>query len=292
MIKSMTGYGRGEFKVGDKEFLVEVRSINHRYLDFFIKVPRKISFLEEKVRKYVSNVLSRGKIDIFITYENYGDDSKSVIIDEFLSKSYVNALKDLSDKFSLTNDSSASLIANFPDVLKVQKGDEDENELWSLLESALKKGMDSLIEMRSTEGEKLKKDILKKLEVINKEIDNVSVHSNKVVSDYKERLETRLNELLEQKSVDENRIATEVAIFADRCSIDEELVRLKSHVNQVKKTLEIEKPIGRKLDFIMQEMNREINTIGSKANNLDITNSVVEVKCEVEKIREQVQNIE
>lgn len=288
----MTGYGRGEVKVGDKEFLVEIKSINHRYIDYFIKIPRKISFLEDKVRKYVGDFISRGKLDIFVTYENLNDESKSVLLDEPLSKAYVAAIKSLRDNFGLNDDISTSLIASFPDILKVQKNAENVDELWHVLEIALDQCLKSLVKMRMSEGEKLKISVIEKLDLIESQLDLINCYSGKVVLDYKERLEARLEELLGQQTLDENRLAIEVVLFADRCSIDEEIVRFKSHINQFRETLEIKQPVGRKLDFILQEMNREINTIGSKANNLEITKSVVEIKSEVEKIREQVQNIE
>ncbi|MEN8907735.1 MAG: YicC/YloC family endoribonuclease [Clostridiales bacterium] len=292
MVKSMTGYGRGEFKLDDKEFLVEIRSINHRYMDFFIRIPRKISFLEDKVRKYINSNFSRGKFEIFITYENYNDSSKDVLLDKPLTKAYINAIKELQGITDLKDDLSVSLIANFPDVLKVQNEKEDTDELWKLLELALKKAVDSLVDMRINEGNKLQESIKEKLKIIELKLEAINNNSDKVVLDYKKKLEDRLKELVKQETIDETRMTTEVAIFADRCSIDEEIVRLSSHINQLEENLSIKKPVGRKLDFILQEINREINTIGSKANNLEITKNVVEVKCEVEKIREQVQNIE
>jgi uncharacterized protein (TIGR00255 family) len=292
MIKSMTGFGRGEFAQGGKEFTVEIKTVNHRYSDVFIKMPRQMGFLEDKVRELVSKGISRGKIDVFITYYNYSDDSKSVIFDEVLAKTYISAVEALRDKFALSDDISVSLIAKFPDVLKVEQNEEDEELLWSILKIAVKNALSSLVKMRENEGEGLKNVLLDRASYIEGIISEISQRAPEVPKEYKNKLETRIKELLDQQTIDENRIAMEVAVFADRCSIDEELVRLASHIGQMREALLIDQPVGRKLDFLIQEMNREINTIGSKANDLTITRNVVEIKSEIEKVREQIQNIE
>lgn len=292
MIRSMTGFGRGDCQEDGKEFQVEIKTVNHRYSDVFIKMPRQVGFLEEKVRDMVGKAISRGKIDVYVTYNNSGDDSKSVMFDEALAKTYISAVEALRDKFGLRDDISVSLISKYPDVLKVEQAEEDEDKLWLMLNAAVENALSSLINMREIEGEGLKTDLLARALYIEKILREISLRAPEVVREYKLKLETRIKDLLEQQNMDENRLAMEIAIFADRCSIDEEIVRLGSHLGQMKETLNIQQPIGRKLDFLIQEMNREINTIGSKANDLAITRNVVEIKSEIEKMREQVQNIE
>lgn len=292
MIRSMTGFGRGDCQEDGKEFQVEIKTVNHRYSDVFIKMPRQIGFLEEKVRDLVAKAISRGKIDVYITYNNFGSDSKSVMLDESLARTYITAVEALRDKFGLRDDISVSLISKYPDVLKVEQTEEDEDKIWLMLKTAVENALSSLIAMREIEGEGLKTDITARALYMEKILREIAVRAPEVVKEYKLKLDTRIKDLLDQQSIDENRLAMETVIFADRCSIDEELVRLGSHVNQLKDALGSQQPIGRKLDFLIQEMNREINTIGSKANDLAITRNVVEIKSEIEKMREQVQNIE
>ena len=292
MVRSMTGFGRGEVSRDGKEFTVEIKTVNHRYLDIFIKMPRQISFLEDRVRELVSKAISRGKIDVYITYANYGDDSRQVTIDEQLAKAYISALEELRDRFSLADDISVSLLSKCPEVLKVEQVEEDGEQLWEILKTALDDAVASLIRMREIEGEAMKKALLERADAIEVVIGKIEARAPEVPRDYKTKLAERISDLLEQQVADESRIAMEVALFADRCSIDEELVRLKSHFGQMRQILDMDQPVGRKLDFLVQEMNREINTIGSKANDLEITRYVVDVKSEIEKIREQVQNIE
>ncbi|AEV69314.1 YicC/YloC family endoribonuclease [Acetivibrio clariflavus] len=292
MIKSMTGFGRGKSQADGMECLVEIKTVNHRYSDIYIKIPRQIAFLEDKVREAISKSISRGKVDVFISFEDFSEDSKSILIDEGLAKTYISAVQQLRDKYDLQDDISVSLIAKFPDVLKVEKVEQDEEKIWKVLGEALNTAIESLVCMRQIEGEGLKNSILEKTDYIESIVKDIEIRAPEVVKEYKCRLENRIKEILDQQVVDENRLATEVAIFADRCSIDEELVRLKSHINQLRETLQTGQSVGRKLDFLIQEMNREINTIGSKANDLSISKLVVEIKSELEKIREQVQNIE
>ena len=292
MIRSMTGFGRGDCQEDGKEFQVEIKTVNHRYSDVFIKMPRQIGFLEEKVRDMVGKAVSRGKIDVYITYNNFGDDAKCVMFDEALAKTYISAVKDLREKFSLRDDISVSLISKYPDVLKVEQAEEDEDKLWLVLKAAVENALSSLITMREIEGEGLKTDLLARALYIEKILREISLRAPDVVKEYKLKLETRIKDLLDQQNMDESRLAIEIAIFADRCSIDEEIIRLGSHLSQMREALNSQQPIGRKLDFLIQEMNREINTIGSKANDLTITRNVVEIKSEIEKMREQVQNIE
>jgi uncharacterized protein (TIGR00255 family) len=292
MIKSMTGFGRGENSQDGKEFTVEIKTVNHRYSDIFVKMPRQIGFLEDKVRELVAKAVSRGKIDVYITYNNYSDDARVVTLDEGLAKTYISATESLRDKFSLKDDITVSLISRYPDVLKVEQAKEDEELLWSTLKEAVLKALDALVKMREIEGEGLKNVLLDRADYIDSIVAEIAKRAPEIPKEYQLKLTARIKELLDQQTIDENRLATEVAVFADRCSIDEELVRLTSHIGQLREALSVDQPVGRKLDFLVQEMNREINTIGSKANDLSITKNVVEVKSEIEKIREQIQNIE
>ncbi|EPR13294.1 YicC/YloC family endoribonuclease [Ruminiclostridium papyrosolvens] len=293
MVRSMTGFGRGTFSDNGKEFTVEIKTVNHRYIDFYIKLPRQIGYLEERVREVASQNLFRGKVDIFISFEDRSDNSRSVTLDEPLASAYIQAVEKLKEKYSLKDDLSVSLISRFPDVLRIEKNEDDEEHLWSVLKKALDLAITSLLQMREKEGNELRNSLLQKADYMETIISDISQRSPQVVTEYKQKLEYRIKELLNQQTVDENRIAMEVAIFADRCGVDEELVRLGSHLTQLRDILNIKKqPIGRKLDFLVQEINREINTIGSKSNDIIITKNVLELKSEAEKIREQIQNME
>ena len=293
MVRSMTGFGRGTFSDSGKEFTVEIKSVNHRYIDFYIKLPRQIAFLEERVREIVSKRIYRGKVDIFISFEDRSEDSKSVTLDEALADAYIQAIDKLKVKYNLADDISVSLVSRLPDVLRIEKNEDDEEQLWKVLYNALETAISSLIQMREKEGNELRESLLQKADNMQEIIKHISERSPEVVSEYKLKLENRIKDLLNQQTIDENRIAMEVAIFADRCSIDEELVRLGSHLSQLRDILSIQQqPVGRKLDFLVQEINREINTIGSKSNDIIITKNVLELKSETEKIREQIQNIE
>lgn len=293
MVRSMTGFGRGTYSENGKEFTVEIKSVNHRYIDFYIKLPRQIAFLEDRVREVVSKSLFRGKVDIFISFEDRSDDSRSVTLDEALANAYIQAVEKLKDKYSLKDDISVSLVSRFPDVLKIEKNEDDEEQLWNVLNKALNLAVASLVQMREKEGNELRTSLLQKADYIEEIISQIANRSPEVVIEYKQKLENRIKDLLNQQTIDENRLAMEVAIFADRCSIDEELVRLGSHLTQLREILSIKnQPVGRKLDFLVQEINREINTIGSKSNDIFITKNVLELKSETEKIREQIQNIE
>ncbi len=293
MVRSMTGFGRGNCNESGKEFTVEIKSVNHRYIDFYIKLPRQIAYLEERVREVVAKSIFRGKVDIFISFEDRSEDSKNVMLDEALAGAYIQAVESLKDKYGLKDDISVSLVSRFPDVLRIEKTEDDEEQLWSILNKALEAAVESLVQMREKEGNELRMSLLQKADYMENIISQITNRSPEVVIEYKQKLENRIKELLNQQTVDENRIAMEVAIFADRCSIDEELVRLGSHLLQLRDILSIKKqPVGRKLDFLVQEINREINTIGSKSNDIVITKNVLELKSETEKIREQIQNIE
>jgi uncharacterized protein (TIGR00255 family) len=293
MLRSMTGFGRATSdEEGKGSFSIEIKSINHRYLDLNVRMPRSMISLEERVRKFIGENLSRGKVDIFINYNNYSKQSVEAKFNKSLGDSYANALEEIRERYDVRDDISVSLIAKFPDVIYVEEAEEDLDEIWQSLLSALKKSVNLLIAMREREGEKLYEDILKKCDIIKENLSLVEERSPKIVLEYKKKLTERIKELLGDTSVDENRLNLELAIFADKSSIDEEITRLYSHIIQVKETLKSNEPIGRKLDFLVQEMNREANTIASKANDLEITNVALNIKNEIEKIREQIQNIE
>lgn len=296
MVKSMTGFGRATSSEGNsRSFSIELKSVNHRYLDLNVRMPKSIISLEEKIRKVVSEKLSRGKVDIFITYKNYGDEASEANLNTALADSYFNCLDKLFKRYedkNIKNDISVSLIARFPDVVKLEEKEENLEEMWNELNVALNEALQLLVHMREVEGEKLKTDIISKCCLIESMVDKVKEKAPSVVLDYKQKLQDRVKELCDNIQVDEARINMEIALFADKASVDEEITRLYSHIEQVKNTLGLNESVGRKLDFIVQEMNREANTIASKSSDLEITNIVLNIKNEIEKIREQVQNIE
>ncbi|AOY77377.1 YicC/YloC family endoribonuclease [Clostridium formicaceticum] len=293
MLKSMTGFGRGDTQQEGKHFQIELKSVNHRYIDISVKMPKSFTYLEEPIRKIIKEKVHRGRVEVFISYKNIGDSDIKVVTDMALAQQYIEAMNEMYDRFSLEKDVAVSTIAKFPDVLKLEKKEEDQEMIWGLLEEGLVDALNSLLEMRIEEGRKLKEDLLKRLDILIGLIQRIEDRSPEIVKEYKKRLTKRVKEMLEEElEIDEARVALEVALFADKSNITEEIVRLNSHIAQFKKSMEQQEAVGRKLDFIIQEMNREINTIGSKANDLITANIVVEVKSELEKIREQVQNIE
>jgi uncharacterized protein (TIGR00255 family) len=288
----MTGYGRGTSEKDGRSFNVEMKSVNNRYLDITIKLPRHINVLEDTVRKYISQKISRGKVDIYINQECYSKDDISIRLDEQMAQAYYDAFQKIKDRFGVIDDVSVALIAKSPDVITVEKNEEDYNIIWQVLKPAVDQALDMLIDMRSKEGVKLTKDIDERCALILGMVEDVESRSPQLVEEYREKISDRIKEYLKDVELDETRLLNEVAFFADKASITEEIVRMKSHVVQLKSTLSGNEPVGRKLDFIVQEMNRETNTIGSKANDLYITNVVVNMKSELEKIREQIQNLE
>ena len=292
MIKSMTGYGRGENSTEDRKFTVEIKSVNHRYNDISIKLPRSMVFLEDKIRKTISKNISRGKTDVYISFETLSTDDVCVKLNDALAEAYFEKLVILKDKFKIESNDMLSLVARFPDVITVEKVQTEENVIWDALSPALNEAISNFIDMRSIEGEALKNDILIKAENIEKLVKEVKERAPVVVVEYKEKLTARLQELMGQVDIDEQRIATEVAVFAVRGCIDEEVTRLESHIIQLRNILDEGGLVGRKLDFLVQEMNRESNTIASKSNDINITKASIELKSEIEKIREQIQNIE
>jgi uncharacterized protein (TIGR00255 family) len=293
MVRSMTGFGRGMTREGtSRSFIIEIKSVNHRYFDLNIKIPRNLLSLENKIRETIKAKINRGKVDVFINQSIYENDDVEVYFNEKLADSYLACLKKIKDRYEVIDDISVSLIAKFPDVITAEKKEENLEEIWSNLREPLNEAIDSLIKMRENEGTKLREDIIVKCTAIGELVSQIEEKSPLVVEDYKNKLNSRIAELLNTSEVDETRIAMEVALFADKAAIDEEIVRLKSHIAQLKQTLDKDEPIGRKLDFIVQEMNRETNTISSKANDLGILNLTINVKNYIEKIREQIQNIE
>jgi uncharacterized protein (TIGR00255 family) len=291
LIKSMTGFGRGEFSQGASTFSVDVRSVNHRYSDISVRMPRAMTVLEEKVREFVAEKISRGKVDVYINYSTFGQNSQ-VKLDTNLAKAYVDSLNTLKEMFSIRDDISLSLLTRFPDIMALETVEQDMDELWLILKGALDIAFKALVEMRQREGERLKGDLLEKLAGIRVFVGNIREKSEGMVDEYKIKLYDRIKELTKDIPIDENRILTEVAVYADKSSIDEELVRLESHMEELRKALNFNGSVGKKLDSIIQEMNREVNTIGSKITDLGILNNVISIKTEIEKIREQVQNIE
>ncbi len=292
MIKSMTGFGRGESSDEIHSFNVEIRSVNHRYNDIIVKMPKHINYLEEKVKECIKNKISRGRIEVYINLEYIDDSAIEVKVDLSLAKAYKNALDDLINRLDMEDNVNLFHILNFSDVVKTERKELDEDETWTCLNLAVEEALNSLMNMRIKEGLALKSDLETQLDIMYDIIEKIEERSPLVVKDYKEKLELRIKEILNVDYIDEEKLAYEVAFFADRSDINEEVIRFKSHIKQFRESLEDEEPVGRKLDFLIQEMNREINTIGSKANDLAISNHVVTIKSQLEKMREQVQNIE
>jgi len=292
LIKSMTGFGRGEHVGSDKYVIAEIKTVNHRYSEALIKMPRQYSLLEEKVRRFILNSISRGRIEVFIKIEDTGAGARQVEVDKELALAYYKALKDLAEITGTRMDVSVVNIAQMTDVLKIEQPEEDLDSIWQDIMPALRDALGNLLGMREREGEKLQADLGNRLKFIDGMCGKIREKSSGLAAIYRDKLHNRISEILENGTIDENRIALEVAIFADKSNIDEELERMDSHLSQFGQILTEENAVGRKLDFLMQEMNREINTIGSKANDLSITQCVVELKSELEKLREQIQNVE
>lgn len=292
MLRSMTGFGRSRYESEGREYLVEIKSVNNRYSDVNIKMPRSISFLEEKVKKTITNSISRGKVDVFINFVNYSEKGKKIKINTELAKQYIEELRSLQKETQIIDNIGIMDISKMPEVLNLKIEDDDEDILWQELLECLNNAITSFLIMRETEGTKIKEDLEKRISSIKEKIGKISKISTGLVEEYVVKLEKRVNELLKTSVVDEARLAQEIVIYSDKCSVEEELTRLRSHISQFLNLINETNPIGKKLDFLIQEMNRETNTIGSKANNLEITNLVVDIKTEIENIREQVQNIE
>ena len=288
----MTGFGRGEFIDQDLKVVVEMKAVNHRYSDINVKIPRKFSFLETAVRNFLKKEIQRGKIDVFISYEDLGDHSAIVHLHEELGREYYEAISRLSETLNISNDVTAYRIARFPEVMTLEENEMNQENAEHVLMESVKLALQQFTDSRVREGQNLAEDILSKLDGMDEKISRIEQRYPQMVSDYRKKLETKVHDLLTDANIDESRIATEVVIYADKIAVDEETVRLRSHVTAMKEELLAGGSIGRKLDFIAQEMNREANTILSKCNDISISNIAIDLKTEIEKIREQVQNIE
>ncbi len=291
MIKSMTGFGRGRVENDGRNFTVEIKSVNHKYSEINIRLPRMFNSFEDKIRTRISQEISRGKIDVYINFENFSSKGISIKMNRELAKVYLDELNGLAEDTGLSNTITALELSRFPEILKIDEEDESE-ELEQDLMKALEEALRNFVSMREAEGEKLVQDLENRINFVEQKVNEITDFSQTVVTDYMEKLENRIKELLKTDVVDKDRLAQEIVYFSDKSSIEEELTRLKSHISQFRVFLKSESPIGKKFDFLVQEINRETNTIASKANCLDITNRVIEVKTEVENIREQIQNIE
>lgn len=293
MAKSMTGFGIGEFKDQYYNLSVECRTINHKYLDINPRIPRKLSFLEDKLRFLIKDHLGRGRVDIFVKFETVTSVGSQLVYDAELAKQYYHILKNIKSDFGLEEPISPVDIAKFPDVVKITEAEDDEEILWNMLSDAANKALENLCNMRIIEGKKLEKDILARADLLERSVCDLEKYTDTIEKEYKDKLYARISELLDDpKVVDEYRLAQEVAIYADKSNITEEIVRFKSHINQLRDTVTADESVGRKMDFLIQEMNREVNTMGSKSSDVSIANLVINMKAELEKIREQVQNIE
>ena len=292
MIKSMTGFGRCEITENDRKFTVEMKAVNHRYLDVNVKMPKKLNFFESSIRNELKNYVTRGKIDLFITYEDLSENTSNVHYNKELAAEYLKYLRQMQQDFGLEDDIRVSTLSKYPDVFTMEENDGDEEEIWKELKKAIDGAAEMFVQSRITEGENLKNDLIAKLDNMLSLVDFIAKRSPQIIAEYRQRLMEKVKEMLGDNTVDEARLVTEVTIFADKVCVDEEMVRLRSHVETTKSALIEGGSIGRNLDFIAQEMNREANTILSKSNDLEISNCGIELKTEIEKVREQIQNIE
>ncbi|MCI7085309.1 YicC family protein [bacterium] len=292
MIKSMTGFGRSQRTVDGREITVEIKSVNHRYFEFSCRTTRGYGFLEEKLKSYISQRVARGKVDMFVSLSAPQDEQATVTVNHRLASGYISAMRELGKTYGLADDISITAVAGYPDIFTVSREPEDEEKVCSDVLSVVDEAMEAFISMREAEGERLKADILARVETILSIVEKIEKRSPETVSEYEKRLKDKITETLGDRTIDEQRVLTEVAIFSDKVAVAEETVRLRSHMAQLKKFFEGDMPAGRKTDFIIQEMNREANTIGSKVQDAEIAHMVVDIKAEIEKIREQVQNVE
>ena len=292
MIKSMTGFGRSEIVKGNRKISVEIKSVNHRYLEAGIKMPKKLNVFESRMRDLLKKYATRGKIDIFINYEDDSENQVNLKFNQNIADEYMAIFNNMSEKYNLKNDMTVGGLARFPEVITMDEVQEDEEELWHFIEEAMKASLEQFVNTRILEGENLKKDLLGKLDHMEELVAFVEKRSPEIMKEYRSKLESKVKELLGDTTIDESRIATEVIIYADKICVDEETVRLRSHIEHARKCLNEDGGIGRKMDFIAQEMNREANTTLSKANDIEISNAAIDLKTEIEKVREQIQNIE
>lgn len=292
MIKSMTGFGRAEEMINGKKITAEIKAVNHRFSDYSIRMPRHLLALEDRVRKLAAEYITRGKIDIYISVENFDEADREIILNEALAKSYIDALYKLRDTFGLRDDISVGTASRYSEIFKTERVAVDEEEIWLEISGVFKKALESFTAMREREGARIYEDLNARVEYMKTLADSVEKRAPQIVSDYEARLYEKIKETLGDRNIDESRVLTEVAIFADKVAINEELIRLGSHFEEYGVILSGDEPAGRRLDFLIQEINREINTIGSKANDMEVAKTVVELKAELEKLREQIQNIE
>lgn len=290
-MKSMTGFGRASLESNGKNYIIEIKTVNNKYSDITVKSPKRLSFMEDKIRKQIANRITRGKVEVSVSFFDFSNKSKNVVLNKEIAKEYIKQLREIADENNLSENISVVEIAKLPDILNSIDSDNNE-EITSEALQCLNMALDSLIEMRKTEGENIKQDLLVRIERVQNLVDKIAENSKGIVEEYVSKLEKRVKEILKTDVVDENRIAQEAVIYADKTSIEEELTRLNSHIVQFKELVNSDGPVGKKLDFMIQEMNRETNTIGSKAGSGEITKAVIDLKVELEDIREQIQNIE
>ena len=292
MIKSMTGFGRSEIERGNRKITVEIKSVNHRFLENSIKMPKKLNIFEARIRDTIKKYASRGMIDVFITYEDNSESYVSLKFNESIAREYMNIFRQMEERFNIRNDITVGALSRYPEVITMEESQEDEEELWNFINEAIEEACKGLADTRIIEGENLKNDLLLKLDHMEELVSYIETKNPQIIEDYKKKLEAKMEEILSDADIDKNRIASEVIIYADKVCVDEETVRLRSHIEHARKCLNEDGGIGRKMDFIAQEMNREANTTLSKANNIEISNAAIDLKTEIEKIREQIQNIE
>ena len=292
MIKSMTGYGRHQATVGGMDITVEIRSVNHRYYEFSARITKGYGFLEEKIKSYLQSLVSRGKIDVYVGIDTVDAVTAEILVNHSLAQGYLQAFHELAERYGIQNDVTVNTLARIPDLLTVHKAQESEDAVWANVQPVLAEAAARFVSMREREGERMRADVAARMESIAAMVEQVEQRSPQTVAEYREKLRAKLEEVLESFQLDEQRLLTEAAIYADRVAVDEETVRLRSHLEEMGQMLASGEPIGRKLDFVVQEVNRETNTIGSKAQDTEIARLVIEMKAEIEKIREQIQNIE
>lgn len=292
MLKSMTGYGRNEEVAGTKKITVEIKSVNHRFSDYNIKVPRQYGFLEDLVRKKLSGAIARGKVDVYVSIEAYEEADKTISINKELAENYISALRSLAADYGLKDDISVSTVAAFADIFRAEPKRDDEDELWKLVSAVMDPALEAFTSMREREGSRIEEDLRTRIDYMQQLAEKIDERSPQTVSEYREKLYAKIKELLEDRDVDDARVLTEVAVFADKVAVNEETVRLSSHYDEFREIMDGSEPAGRRLDFLIQEINREVNTIGSKASDIEIAKIVVTLKGEIEKLREQIQNIE
>lgn len=292
MLRSMTGFGRSKYENDSREYTVEIKSVNNRYSDISIKLPRNISFLEDNTKKLIANSINRGKVEVFVTFTNNSEKGRNIEINRELAKKYIDEMRKLAEQENINSNIEVIDVMKMPDILNIKIDESDEEIIATELEKCTEEAIKNFIKMREIEGEKIREDLNKRIQTISEKIEKINSISTGLVKEYIVKLERRINELLKPDIVDEARLAQEIVIYSDKCSVEEEITRLRSHISQFADLLNKENSNGKRIDFLIQEMNRETNTIGSKANNLEITNYVVDIKTELENIREQIQNIE